>query len=118
MEKKKVLISASIKFSFCSFERLLLFICHVFSVHRILWILPVSRTGERRAYLPIKSQSQGESDELGDGVLGCGRVQDQAHLPAPGGHDTPAALTTRDKTLEDSEVMCHQTSKGLMHHKV
>lgn len=45
--------------------------------------------------LLIQGQSQGQSDELGDRVLGCRRVQDQAHLPAPGTHKSPpsAALT-------------------------
>lgn len=45
--------------------------------------LRVCRRRYRKHYLLIEGQSQGESDELGDGVLGCGRVQDQAHLPAP-----------------------------------
>lgn len=62
--------------------------------------LRVCRRRYRKHYLLIEGQSQGESDELGDGVLGCGRVQDQAHLPAP----------------EDTTWTCHQISRK-QHHK-
>lgn len=75
-----------------------------------------------RANLLIEGQSQSESDKLRDRVLRCGRVQNQAHLPAPGGHNTPAALTTGFKIRDwnhrrEKSVLENQADATTQHHK-
>lgn len=49
---------------------------------------PLSSVFIHQTDLPIQRQRQRESDKLGHRVLGRGRVQDQAHLPAPKTHST------------------------------
>lgn len=50
-------------------------------------------------YLLVQGQSQSQSDELGDRVLSCRWMQDQAHLPAPGRHNPLSSFyATKTKT--------------------